>query len=370
VRRPIWVLVAIAAAAGVGVGIWLLTSKPSTPSIRTPVGAKGTGGSEATCSDPSPCTVGSEVARSVDVDDGAGRTVKRPYYVYRPNGLTGRAPLVVLFLSPTIDHAGWRALSASERFVVVYLRGPHEGHWATPTLHTGGRATCGPKGTDICDDIPYVTGVLAQVVCSGRPPCEDIDPRKVFAAGASAGGMMTLDTICDERTSTLLRGASVVSYTLGSKSASVLPYCPMLLGTSDGHGGATGLAPNIDLSINFEYGTNDFICDSTLEPRDCLNTGAVSTTSGNWFFSVPALAGDSHAEARLLGKSLGCPERPTTHTGGETGKVITSVYEPCSAVHRGIESIEVVGGGHAYLGLQGRDGFDASGEAWRFLASH
>ena len=359
-----------------------------------PTATPSRGASTAVCS-PSPCTAGSVVPQTISVydSDGAGkRLVSRTYYLDRPNNLTNStrnlAPLLVVFgghYGTDPDTAEFHTLAASERFVVVTIEPVHSGQYATPTTDpTPTRAAflknCGQDGSTMCDDNPLVKAVLDKIDCIGAPPCENIDPTKVYMTGGSRGGLMTMTTACDTHTSHYFTAAVVVSMYLYSADTSgsqtVPPYCPAMLGTSNGFGGASGLAPNSNMAMAWFYGDNDSLACVNPSPQNCLDVG--STVGGRWRWGGPQNAGDSNppspstragSNAMFGHHALGCSGGASTTTTIGTAPATEKIYTGCTNPKRATETIVVHGGGHSWPGIQ-VGGFDPHIAAWTFFSNY
>jgi len=338
----------------------LACGKFPRPAVR---GKPGGGGSDAVCS-PSPCTNpgawGGLYHVTVPDSDGADAVqVNRTFSTFQPGNLTGAAPLLV-DLSGTTS-AFFRVATSYRMRAILLPNNYHGGQYAVPTNQAAvepdprayGRVDCGSSGTSQCDDIPWLKAALKAVICKGAPPCLNVDPNKVYVLGGSKGGNFTEGAICDSRTSSYFHAAAVVSAMMVSRSYKndqlVPPNCPALLGTSNGYGGAAGLAPNTNLSVAWVFGTNDnSVCASGTGARnyDCLETG-YTDVKGRWWFGVDQLAGDGSPSApgtssgslRGVGHALRCDSRPTTDV--TSGVIRTRTYTGCANGRRAIETVKV-----------------------------
>ncbi len=365
---------------------------------------KGTGGSTASCS-PSPCTQGNTVTRTVSVADADTnpRTVSRAYYVERPNNLTNSSsnlvPLVIHAGCPAAtpggaspsgctiapDTSGWQSQSATEKYVMLYFPPTHNCsgvcQFAKPTVQTitGIDTDCGTNNATQCDDIPWVAAAIAATITA-----ENIDPNKIFITGESKGGQWSEDVICDIRTSSYIRAASVVSNstypisTSTSNDQTVKWSCPAILGTSNGTvgGGAAGLAANTDMSVQFVYGDNDSTACGTL-PATCLNAGA-TRSDGRWAFGGWQLAGDTTGSLPSpsttagstgnIGSRLGCSGTPSS-TSQPTTHVFVRTYTGCTVSLRATETVRLAGGGHTACSAP-VDSFNCALSGWNFMKAH
>ena len=363
-------------------------------------GSQNTGGSSATCS-PWPCTSGAVVEHMLTAPDSDGTDAKNATFTYlirRPVGLANSpsnlAPLLVLYDQPGLDDANLIAASNTDRFVILYIPPSHliggvdqyADPVVSPTPVAQAPKTCGTDGANVCDDIPGLNMVLRQVVCSGAVPCENIDPNRVYAAGASKGALMTMAGICDTRTSSYFHAAWVVSWLLTSPAANsqtAAANCPAILGTSMAWsggfwGGTAGLGANTNISIGFEGGDADsFACTAGL-PSTCLDTGGYDLKN-RWWWSVWQMAGDSNPPSPgssagsgvMFGARLGCSHSPSTNMRYGIGNQLhETTYTGCARPNRATLALMVHTGGHAWPGLDGKGGLDSATEAWNFFTRY
>ncbi len=266
----------------------------------------------------------------------------------------------------------------------------HGGQYAVPTTeaavqpdpHAYGAVDCGASGASQCDDIPWLKAALQAVICSGPPPCLNVDPHKVYVLGGSKGGNFTEGAICDSRTSSYFHAAAVASAMMVSRSYNndqlVRPNCPALLGTSNGYGGPPGLQANTNLSVAWLFGTNDnSLCVSGAGARnfDCLETG-FKDVKDRWWFGVNQLAGDAHPPApgkptgslRGIGHALGCHSTPTTDV--KSGHMRTRTYTGCKNRRRAIQTVKVSCGTifcHSFPQMDTIGGVSAENAALKFF---
>jgi poly(3-hydroxybutyrate) depolymerase len=352
----------------------------------------GRGASTAVCS-PSPCTNpgawGSLYHVTVPDSDGPDALqVDRTFTTFEPGHLTGAAPLLV-DLSGTTS-ALFQVATAYRMRAILLPNSYHGGQYAVPTTQAAvapnpeayGPADCGSHGTSQCDDIPWLKAVLQAVICSGAPPCLNIDPNKVYVLGGSKGGNFVEGAICDSRTSSYFHAAAVASAMMVSPVPSgtqlVRPYCPALLGTSNGYGGPPGLPPNRNISVAWLFGTNDnAVCGPGTGARtfDCLETG-YRDVKGRWWFGIDQLAGDAHPPApgkpggslQGIGHALRCHKAPTSDVKSGPGR--TRTYTGCKNRLRAVQTIRVRCGlvfCHSFPGLDMVGGFNAENAAVKFF---
>ena len=215
-----------------------------------------------TCS-PSPCTLGTNTAQTISVDDSSvapGHKVTRTYYLDRPvnlvNDASHTAPLLVIFGSGPSDpdQDPIQVLAATNKFVTVTIPNVHSVSGTPPTCTSGSAgaqyalftasqnyptgacfSVCGPSGTALCDDIPWVKAVLDSVIAS-----QHIDPNHIWVEGGSKGGTATMEVVCNTTTSNYFSAAMPVSLWNGSPiqvspngDQTAAPWCPAILGTAN-----------------------------------------------------------------------------------------------------------------------------------------
>jgi poly(3-hydroxybutyrate) depolymerase len=309
------------------------------------------------------------------------------FQIERPHNLSkaSRVPAVIAASGTVSGDPQWIAASATDKFVLVRI--PTEswtGTYSTPTTdHAPGldSQTCGSTGTSQCDDIPFLQAILNAIECAGSPPCENVNPSEVYMEGASKGATITTAAMCDTRTSRRLAGISAVSSTMTSpdptNSQSVFPNCPALLGVGSLCVADCVAGPiNHSISMQWIYGTDDpntggpqGSCQPASE--NCLGRGFYNRLKPYWHFAVPQLATIVYGAG-----TLGCPTRPaSTTTTGNTGKIITSTYTPCSmaSVPAGTatQTVEVIGAQHLPEGTaNGGDGISTPAASWSFWTTY
>jgi len=113
--------------------------------------------------------------------------VERSYHLYVPTDAPGRVPLVMVFHGGLGDglkvarQTRFHALGATRGFAVVYPDSVE--HWGDGRSETSRYAE---------GDIAFVRALAERLVRDGK-----VDPRRVFATGASNGGMFTLRLACE-----------------------------------------------------------------------------------------------------------------------------------------------------------------------------
>jgi polyhydroxybutyrate depolymerase len=117
--------------------------------------------------------------------------LRRTFHVYRPPGLAGAVPLVVMLHggfgtgSQAEQAYGWDAQARAARFVVAYPDGLDRA-W-----NVGG-GCCGIPGRTGVDDVGFITQMVARISGQLR-----IDPDRIYATGISNGGMLAYRLACD-----------------------------------------------------------------------------------------------------------------------------------------------------------------------------
>lgn len=124
--------------------------------------------------------------RTIDVDG-----LERTFRLYRPAGLDGPAPLVVMMHGGFGSAAqaersyGWDAMADSGRFIVAYPDGLGRA-W------NAGGDCCGRPAREDTDDVGFISEVVGSLVGSG-----DVDPQRVYATGMSNGAIMSYRLACE-----------------------------------------------------------------------------------------------------------------------------------------------------------------------------
>jgi polyhydroxybutyrate depolymerase len=272
----------------------------------------------------SPLAVGS-TAQSISVHG-----VARTFLAYRPPGLSGAVPLVVML------HGGFGSAAQAERsyrwdaqarvshFVVAYPDGLHRA-W-----NAGGGCCGNPARTDV-DDVGFIVGVVRTIEREIQ-----IDPRRIYVTGISNGGIMAYRLACD----------TAIFAAIGPDSATELGAChsPVPISVIAIHGTA-------DRNIPYDGGPGD-------------GYGHIDGPA------VPALI----ASWRRIDR---CPAPRVSSLG-----VVTRSVAGCPD-GRAVELITITGAGHQWPGSVSRPflqhllhldppstALDATAVIWRFFAAH
>ena len=118
--------------------------------------------------------------------------MRRDFLVHVPDGLGAQAPMVLAFHGGGGGAEGFGTrtglVEAADRlgFILVLPEGVR-GSW-----NTGGREKIGYSSRANLDDVGFVSGVIDTMLAS-----YSVDPSRVYAAGMSAGGMLTYRLACE-----------------------------------------------------------------------------------------------------------------------------------------------------------------------------
>jgi len=225
----------------------------------------------------------------------------RVYRVYRPPGLTGAAPLVVMLHGGFGDGAQaerdyyWNTMADTGRFVVAYPDGFLRA-WNAGTC-------CGVPQRVYTDDVGFITTMVASI--AGRIP---IDTARVYATGMSNGAMMALRLGCQTNMFAAIApvAGTLVTDCSGARPTSVL----QIHGTADENVPYNG-GPGTQRSLNGA-------------PR--VNGPSVPSVNATW-------------------RSIDACAPPTSTTDG----VVTTETAGC-ADGRVVELISIAGAGHQWPG--------------------
>lgn len=268
-------------------------------------------------------------SESFDVD-GHHRTV----HLYRPAGLDGPAPLVVMLHGGYGDGAqaersyNWDTEADSGRFVVAYPDGVGRA-WNAGTC-------CGtPKNAGI-DDVGFLSAMVSHI--GQQMP---IDTARVYATGMSNGAMMTLRLGCQTE---LFAAIAPVAGTLVADCSQAKPTSVLQI-----HGTADDRVP-------FDGGP-----------------GKGVTLSG-----TPMVDGPSVVAVNNTWRAVDNCDAPTSATRGEVSTQIAACPDA-----RTVELITIAGAGHQWPGGQPSPlakritdqpppstDLDATHTIWQFFASH
>lgn len=286
------------------------------------------------------CVVGTRLSATPDFPIPAGRSVQilnsggifRIYRVYRPRGLTGAAPLVVMLHGGFGDGAPaqrdyhWNSQADTGGFVVAYPNGVLRA-W------NGGTCCGAPESFDI-DDVGFITDMVATI--QRRTP---IDPARAYATGMSAGAIMALRLGCQS-----------------DKFAAIAPVAGTLL-TDCAHARPTSV-----LQIH-----------GTADDRVPYNGGPGAARS---FDGTARVDGPSAAAVNATWRAIDACAPPTSTTSG----VVTTQTASCTDARR-VTLISVAGAGHQWPGSRSKPvletiagisppstALDATATIWQFFS--
>lgn len=127
----------------------------------------------------------SETERKVLLQNG----VERVYYIHVPTGLVGGRPLPLVFVFHGgdqggalrfVSRTGFNAVADRVGFIVVYPE-------ALPVWNDGRRTTANSP-----DDVAFIRSLIQDLLRT-----QNIDRKRIYATGASAGGIFTLRLACE-----------------------------------------------------------------------------------------------------------------------------------------------------------------------------
>ena len=269
-------------------------------------------------------------SQSIDVGG-----MRRDFLVHVPAGLGAQAPMVLAFHGGGGGAEGFGTrtglVEAADRmgFILVLPEGVR-GSW-----NTGGQEKVGYSSRANLDDVGFVAGVIDTMLAS-----YPVDPGRVYAAGMSAGGMLTYRLACE--LPGRFSAVAVVAGTMDTVS------CPGVQNVSLLHIHGTN-----DQNVPFEGGAGQLSADAASYPP--VMTGIQTFKAGDQCTS---------------GAST------TTRPAQDTSCEISS----CSDGET-VELCTVQGGGHAWPGIpaarwQQRNDvyvspyFNATDYVTQFLLSH
>ncbi|ABW11029.1 Poly(3-hydroxybutyrate) depolymerase-like protein [Parafrankia sp. EAN1pec] len=296
----------------------------------TPGTGTGTGGAPTDGGTPSPGTA-LPVGRSTRTISVGG--VQRTVHAYRPAGLTGPAPLVVMLHggygggTQAEDSYHWDQAADRGRFVALFPDG-------TDKSWNAGGGCCGPAARTGVDDVAFLKEAVATVRRQ-----TGIDPDRVYVSGVSNGGAMAYRMACE----TDLFAA------VGVDSTTMLVDC-------------AGAAPASVLHI---HGAADPVIRYDGAPGEPYSPRS------------PAIDGPPVPDANAAWRRIDRCAPPRTTTSG----VLTTSTATCPE-GRDVELVTIAGAGHQWPGatpnpLAERLGagtpstaLDATETIWRFFADH
>lgn len=271
-----------------------------------------------------------------------GRT--RSYRLFVPIGPLGTAPLLVAMhgglgsSTQYSSNSGFDGLATTNRFLVAYPDGVGRLADGTGGAQTwNGGDCCGQAAKRDVDDVAFLRALVADVSAAYT-----VDPKRVYAAGHSNGGIMALRLLCE---------ASDVFVAAGVQSAAL---------------GIATCAPKDPVSLMQIHGTAD-----TNLPID----GGRGSGPSNVAFRP------SKQAATTIAAADGCDTTPTTATYTSNPDLRLTTWSGCAS-STGVEFLAVTGAGHAWMGhpassplaerLVGKPyaDLDSSRAIWSFLAAH
>jgi hypothetical protein len=291
--------------------------------------------------------------------------VTRNFQIYRPNNLltNPKPPLMIAYSGSVANNPQWYADASQRGYVIALIFNVHNNggttnnmQYAFPTPASNppnAFVNCGINGASQCDDIPQVSAVLSDLNCpyvSGGSTsiCQGYNTNEVFVEGGSKGGLATMATVCDTRTSTKIAGSSAISDLLISTggNVSVPPNCPaMFAPTSSCVSNCLSVTPNKNIAMQWLWGSSDpgggnTTCTVTAA-NDCFGNGYLDS-NGRWHIGLIQSASDVFGH-----RVLGCSSTPASSTTtGKTGKITTKTYRGCTNPNLATQTVDVFGGLH------------------------
>ena len=342
-----------ATAAVAGVLVLAACSSPSESPPSTSGGSSPSTASTSPSGSTSPSTSASPSTSTAKLDLYAGtapavaprgtvttRTLRtrdgrtRSYRLFVPIGPLGTSPLLVALhgglgsSAQFSSNSGFDGLATSNKFLVAYPDG-------VGRLANGGGGAQTWNGGDCC-------GPAAKTKVDDVSAAYSVDPKRIYAAGHSNGGIMALRLACE---------ASDVFTAVGVQSSAL---------------GVATCSPKPPVSLLQIHGTAD-----TNIPID----GGRGSGLANVSFRPPKQA------ATTIAAADSCDPTPTTTDDTANPDLRLTAWPGCAA-GTGVEFLTVVGAGHAWMGhpassplaerLVGTPyaGLDSSRAIWSFLAAH
>jgi polyhydroxybutyrate depolymerase len=255
---------------------------------------------------------------------------QRTFRLYRPAGLTGPAPLVVMlhggFGSNTQaeQYYGWDAEAQSGHFLVAYPDGVNHA-W------NAGGGCCGTPAAQGVDDVAFISAMVSAV-----RGAVSVDPSRIYATGISNGGILAYRLACETK----------LFAAIGPDSATQLGACQ-----SPGPVSVIAIHGTADHNIPYNGGPGD--------GPGHIDGPAVQTVVSSW---------------RAVDD---CPAASSTVAG-----VVTTSLAACPS-GRAVELITITGAGHQWPGsapkpviqrLLGLDvpstALNATDVIWQFFGAH
>jgi polyhydroxybutyrate depolymerase len=241
--------------------------------------------------------------------------VQRSYIVYRPAGLSGPSPLVVMLhggygSAAEAERAyGWDAEADREHFLVAYPES------VGVTWNTGG-GCCGQAATRNIDDVGFIGAMVRQISVQAA-----VDPTRIYATGISNGGILAYTLACQ----------TTIFAAIGPDSATQLGRCdqpaPLSIihihGSADAtipyNGGEGNVSQRIDgpaiPALNATWRGIDQCAAPVITTQGAVTTSIASCTAGRTVELI-TIAGAGHqwpgAAAKPAGEKLLHTDPPST----------------------------------------------------------
>ncbi len=378
------------------------------------------GASLATCS-PAPCTAGlaptsgsgtaypttaGPVSGAVNevsvgnVNDGVF-TTPRGYAYYKPTNLTGAAAVMMVaagtnglcgVLDPpqSYAHTHWHTVADQNSLIIVFLAKTYNGtsctslpqpiNWRTPNIVTNTSGT-GDQGAGAASDEPYITAVVNSVLnIPSDHPTWTADSQRLYITGASGGGWLTHDVMCDTTNRAKFRGFAPVSDYL--RTAETSQNGPLNPGTEKCSPPGTGVGTGYNggssspAGRSFFYQLTEGVLDGSVpfQPTTCQSNNCFAGwTDQNTFMRT----------------YMGCNATPTvTLIGTPTAENELDDYGSCTfGINAPVELVKVPHGCHSWEGLDAdpegssastcsgnpltnpTNGFDSAAQTWAFFST-
>jgi polyhydroxybutyrate depolymerase len=219
--------------------------------------------------------------------------IQRSYIVYRPAGLSGPAPLVVMLhggfgsAEKAEQTYGWDAEADREHFLVAY---PNS---VGVAWNTGG-GCCGQAATKKIDDVGFISAMVRQISAQA-----DVDPARIYATGISNGGILAYTLAC----------RTTIFAAIGPDSASQLGACDQpapisiihIHGTADTtipyNGGEGDVSQRIDgpavPALNDTWRGIDQCAQPVITTKETVTT-SIAACAGGRTVELISIAGAGH----------------------------------------------------------------------------